>query len=151
MSRRYGSSKPTLTLLTVWAWSQEHAKKAAEGNADLTPKQKPPVKNLPRTAGVAGGGGRKGSRTCRIPPVWWGGAGKAQRQTNHREGNVVRRALVDMEGNTGVNTREKSCEKTSAGQRHGGGSDEVTTNTRDGRWQHLQPREGGEVFSRKTK
>ena len=33
---------------------------------------KPPIKNLPRTAGVAGGG-RKGSRTSGIPPVWRGG------------------------------------------------------------------------------
>ena len=53
---------------------------------------------------------------------------------------MARRALVDMEGNTGANTREKSCEKSPAGHRHGGGLDEETTNIRDGRWQHLQPR-----------
>ena len=86
------------------------------------------------------GGGRKGSRTCRMPPVWRGGARKALRQTNHRKGTMARRALVDMEGNTGANTREKSCEKPPAGHRHGGGLDEEKTNTRDGRWQHPQPR-----------
>ena len=31
------------------------------------------MKNLPRAAGVAWGGGRKGSRTCRISPVWRAG------------------------------------------------------------------------------
>ena len=51
-----------------------------------------------------------------------------------------------MEGNTGPNTREKSCEKPPAGNRHGAGLNEETTNTRDGRWQHLQPRYGGEVL-----
>ena len=55
-----------------------------------------------------------------------------------------------MEGNTGANTREKSCEKPPAGDRHGGGLDEETTITRDGRWQHLQLRQGGKVFSRKN-
>ena len=77
------------------------------------------------------------------------GAGKARRQTNHRKGTMARRALVDMEGNTGANTREKSCEKPPAGHRHGGGLDEETTNTRDGRWPHLQPREGGECLAEK--
>ena len=72
MSRRFGSSKPTLTPLTAWLWSQEHAKKAVEGNADPTTRQKPPIKNLSRTAGVAEGGS-KGSRTCRKPPAWRGG------------------------------------------------------------------------------
>ena len=56
---------------------------------------------------------------------------------------MARRALFHMEGNTGVNTREKSCEKPPAGHRHVEGLDEEKTNTRDGRWQHLQPREGG--------
>ena len=67
------------------------------------------------------------SKTCRVPPVWrggaekalepvacrrcgGGGAGKALRQTNHRKGTMARRALVDMEGNTDANRREKSCE-----------------------------------------
>ena len=40
--------------------------------------------------------------------------------------------------------------KPPAGHRHGGGLEEETINTRHGRWQHRQPREGGEVFSRKT-
>ena len=30
-----------------------------------------------------------------------------------------------MEGNTGANTREKSCEKPPAGHRHGGGLDVI--------------------------
>ena len=94
------------------------------------------------------GGGRKGSRTCRISPVWRGEAGKALRQTNHRKGTMTRRALVDMEGNTGANTREKSCQNPPAGHRHGG-LDEETTNTRDGRWHHLQPREGGKYSAEK--
>ena len=98
------------------------------------------------------------SKTRRVPPVWRGGAEKALetvtyrrcggggktekalRQTNHRKGTMARRALVDMEGNTGTNTKKKSCEKPPAGHRHGGGLDEETTNTRDGRWKHLQPR-----------
>ena len=42
-----------------------------EENADSTTRQKSPIKNLLRATGVAGGG-RKGSRTCRIPPVWRG-------------------------------------------------------------------------------
>ena len=41
-----------------------------------TLQQGKPIKNLPRTAGVAGGGGRKGSRTCRILPIWRGGGRK---------------------------------------------------------------------------
>ena len=125
-------------------------RKSAERNADPTTRQKSPIKNLPRAAGVAGGG-RKDSRTCRIPPVWWGGAEKALRQTNHRKGTMARRALVDMEGNTGANTSEKSYEKPPAGHRHGGGLVEETTNTRDGRWQHLQPREGGKCLVETTK
>ena len=141
----------THTLLTVWLCSQEHAKKrrkAVEGNADPTTRKRPPIKNLPRTAGVAGGG-RKGPRTCRIPRVSQGGAGKALRQTNHRKGTMARRALVDLEGNTGANARENSCEKPPAGHRHGGGLDEETTNTRDGRWSHLQLSEGGKCLTEK--
>ena len=90
------------------------------------------------------GGGRKGSRTCRIPPVWWGGTGKALWRTNHRKGTMTMQAVVDMEGNTGASTREKSCEKPPPGHRHGWGLDEEATNTRDDRLPHLQPRERGE-------
>ena len=63
-------------------------------------------------------------KTCRVPPVWRGAAepaaycrcgggeaGEARRQTNHRKRTMARRALVDMEGNTGANTRDKSCLK----------------------------------------
>ena len=111
-------------------------------------------KHAPKTCRVPPvwrGRGTKGSRTCRIPPVWRGGAGKALRQTNHRKGTMARRALVDVEGNTGANTREKSCEKPPAGHRHGGRLDEETTNTQDGRWPHTQPRGGGECSAEKTK
>ena len=81
-------------------------------------------------------------KTCRVPPVWrggaekalepaayrrcgGGGAGKVLQQNNHRKGTMTRRALVDMEGNTSANTREKSCEKPPASHRHGGGVDEI--------------------------
>ena len=47
-------------------------RKAVEGNADPTTRQTSPIKNLPHATGVAGAG-RKGSRTCRRPPVWRGG------------------------------------------------------------------------------
>ena len=80
------------------------------------------------------------STTCRVPPVWRAGAEKALRQTSHRKGTMARRALVDMKGNTGASAREKSCNKPPAGHRQGEGLDEETTNTRNGRWQHLQPR-----------
>ena len=43
---------------------------------------------------------------------------------------MARRSLVDMEGSTGANTREKSCEKPPAGHRHGGRLDEETPTTR---------------------
>ena len=106
MSRRCGSSKPTPTPLTVWLdGARNTRRKAVEGNEDPTTRQKPPIKELPRTAGVSRGG-RKGSRTCRIPLEWRGGAGKALRQTNHRKGTMARRAQVDMEGNTGAKSRE---------------------------------------------
>ena len=62
---------------------------------------------------------------------------------------MARRALVDMEGNTAANKREKSCQKPPAGRRNGVGLDEETTNTRDGRWQHLQPREGRKYLAGK--
>ena len=72
------------------------------------------------------------SNTCRMPPVWRGGAEKALEPAACRrcgeggekrlygkptteKGTMARRAPVDMEGNTGANTREKSCEKPPAG------------------------------------
>ena len=106
------------------------------------------TRQKPAACRRCGGGGRKGARTCRIPPVWWGGGRKGSTANRSQK---RRYALVDMEGNTGANTREKSCEKPSAGHRHGGGLDEETTNTRDGRWQHLQPREGGKCLVEKSK
>ena len=39
---------------------------------------------------------------------------------------MARRALVDMEGNTGADTREKSCAKPPVGHHQGGGLDEET-------------------------
>ena len=100
--------------------------------------------------------------TCCVLPVWrggaekalkpaayrrcgGGGAGKALRQTNHRKGTMAWRALVDMDGNTGANTREKPCEKPPAGHRQGGGLDEETTNTRDGSGNTYSPARGGSV------
>ena len=56
-----------------------------------------------------------------------------------------------MEGNTGASTRDKSCEKILAGHWRGGGLNEETTSTRDGRWQHLQPREGERCLVEKNK
>ena len=44
-----------------------------------------------------------------------------------------------MEGNTGANAREKSCEKPPAGHRHGERFDEETTTTRG--------MEGGNTYS----
>ena len=96
------------------------------------------------------GGGRKGSRTCRIPPVWGGGAGKALRQTNHRKGTMARRALVDMEGNTGANTREKSCEKPPAGHRHSGGFDGDFWDFICFRKRQIPGMEGGNTYSPAT-
>ena len=60
------------------------------------------MKHLPRTAG---------------------GAEKVPRQTNHIKDTMARRVLVDMEGNTGDNTKEKSCRSPLAGHRYGGGMD----------------------------
>ena len=90
---------------------------------------KPPLENLPYTAGVAGGG-----------------AEKALRQTNHRKGTRARRTLADRKGNTAANTREKSQKKSL-----GGGFNQETTNTRNGRWPHLQPREGGKCLAEKNR
>ena len=81
-----------------------------EINADPWTRQTSPKKSLPCVAGVAGGGGREGSRTLCMPPVWRGGAEKALRQTHHSKGTMARRALVDMEGNTDAN-RGKSHAK----------------------------------------
>ena len=63
-------------------------------------QDKPPIENLPRTAGVAEGEDIK-----------------SLRQTNRRKGSMARQALVEMKGNTGAynNTRENSCLKTPAG------------------------------------
>ena len=83
---------------------------------------------MPHTAGVAGGG-QKGLYGKPIT----------------EKGTMARQALVDMEGNTGANTREKSCQQSAAGHWHRVGLDEETTNTRDERRHHLQPCEGGSV------
>ena len=69
--------------------------------------------------------GGKGAEKALEPAAYrrcgGGGAGKALRQTNHRKGTMARRVIVDMEGNTGANTRENSFQKPPAGHRHGGG------------------------------
>ena len=60
MSRRCGSLKPTPTPLSVWLWSQEHAKKSSRkksrpyGKAIVTHQK-------PAACRRCGGGGRKGS------------------------------------------------------------------------------------------
>ena len=89
------------------------------------------------------------STTCRVPPVLRGGAEKALRQTYHRHGTMARRALVDMEGNTGANTREKPCDKTSRGPSAWRGV--RRGNDKYPGWQVATPTAplGGEVFSRK--
>ena len=51
-----------------------------------------------------------------------------------------------MEGNTDANAREKSCQKSPPDHR---GLDKETTNTRDRKWQQLQPREGGKCLAEK--
>ena len=109
------------------------------------------------------------STPCRVPPVWRGGGaekalepaayhrcgGGGQKRLygkpNTEKGTMARRTLVDMEGNTGANTREKSYQKPPAGHRHGGGLGEDTTNTRDERWRHLQLREEGKSLAKKRK
>ena len=47
--------------------------KHLEETQSLQQDKSHPIKRLTRTAG---GGGRKGSRTCRMPPVWRGGEGR---------------------------------------------------------------------------
>ena len=113
----------------------------------LQQDQSHPIKSLTRTAG---GGGRKGFRTCRITPVWRGGVGKALRQTNRRKGTMARRALVDMEGNTGANTREKSCENLPRAIAWRGVR---RRNDKYPGWKvaALTAPRGGEAFSRKNK
>ena len=63
MSRRCGSSKPTPTPLNGLAMYPGNTRRKVriEGNADIIMRQ-PTVKNLPRTASVAGGVRRK--RRC---------------------------------------------------------------------------------------
>ena len=57
------------------------------------PQRKPPIK-----------------KNCRVRPVWRGGrTEKDLRQKKHRKGIMARQTLVEMKGNTGANTREKSC------------------------------------------
>ena len=94
------------------------------------------------------GGGRAEKALEPVACRRCGGGGRKRSTANQSQ---KRRALVDMEGNTGAKTREKSCEKPPTGHQHGGGLDEETTNTRDGRWQHLQPRYGGKCLVEKTK
>ena len=118
MSRRCGSSKPTSTPHT-------------SNRLGMEPRTRE-EKQLKETQTLQQGKSHV-SKPCRMPPVWRGGAGKALRQTNDRKGAMARRALVDMEGNTKANKREKSCEKLPAGHRQGREFDEQTTNTRDGR------------------
>ena len=71
-------------------------KKAVEG--DAVPD--PPIKNLPRTAGVAWGGEDKKGATANKP-----------QKRHYGKANP----LVEMKGSTGANAREKlSCQKPPA-------------------------------------
>ena len=67
---------------------------------------KPPIKNLSRTAGVAGGGDRKGSTARTTDTALW-------------QGKPL--SIGKRKGNTGADTREKACQKPSADHWHGGG------------------------------
>ena len=90
--------------------------RALEGNADPTTRQS--THQNPAAFHRCGGGV---------------GGEKALRQTNHRKGTMARQTLVEAKGNTGANTRERSCQKPPADHWHDGGLDEETTNTRNGR------------------
>ena len=66
-------------------------RKAVERNADPTTRQKSPIENLPRAAGMAGGA-EKALEPAAYHRCGGGGVEKALRQTNQREGTVARRA-----------------------------------------------------------
>ena len=90
---------------------------------------KPPIQNLSRTAGVAGGGGQKrlyGKQTTE-KALWQG------------------RPLSKGRG-TQVLIRGRITQKESRGPLAWRGLDEETTNTLNGRSHHLQPREGEECL-----
>ena len=112
--------KPTPTPLNGLAMKPGKREQKQLKETQTLQQDKPPINNLPRTAGVAVGGGLKmphGKQSIK----------KALWQSKAKQ------ALVKVKGNTGANTRDKSWQKTPSDHWQGGGLDEETTNTRNGR------------------
>ena len=93
MSRRCGSSKPIPTSNGLAMKPGKREEKQLNETQTLQ-QGKPPIKNLSRTAGVAGGGNRK-----------------ALRPTNHRKGTMARQTFVERKGNTGNKIQGRSHAK----------------------------------------
>ena len=109
------------------------------------------------------------SKTCRVPPVWrgggaenalepaacrrCGGGGQERLYGKPTTAKVLWRGKPSSiwRGTQALTQGRSHAKKPPAGYRHGGGLDEETTNTGDGRWPHLQPREGGECLAEKIK
>ena len=106
------------------------------------------------------------SKTCRVPPVWRGGAKKALEPAAYRRfGGGGEERLYGKRTTGKILCRGepssiwRGTQALTQGRSHAknlpraigmaGGLDEETTNTRDGRWQHLQPREGGKCIVKK--
>ena len=128
MSRRCGSLKPTPTPLNGLSMKPEKREEMQLEGTQTLQHGKPPIKNLPRTAGVAGCGG-------------WGGkkGSTANKPQKRHPGKAKPRRCVEVKGNTGANSREESCQKPPADHWHGGGLDEATTNTRYPEWKVTPP------------
>ena len=135
MSRRCGSSKPTLTRLNGLAMKPgKTRRKAIEGNAD-TLIRRSTVKNPPRTASVAGGARRNGAMI---------------RQTTVK--NLPRTASVagggetkksELKENAGATTKETNV-KTLPQAIIVAGVETKRRNQREmERWHNPQSREGG--------
>ena len=117
-------------------------RKAVEENADHIKRQAPPIFKLPRTAGVVG---RREKALEPAAKCGCGGGGQERLygKPNTEKGTLVRRALSSIWRATQALTQEKRHAKTfprAIGT--AGGSVEKTTNNRDERWSHFQPREG---------
>ena len=115
MSRRCGSSKPTPTPLTVWLRSQEHAKKSIRRKRRPYNKAKATHQKPAAYRWCGAGGSEKALEPAAYRRCGRGGQERLYGKPTTKKGTVARRALVDMDGNTGANTREKSCKKNSRG------------------------------------
>ena len=150
MSRRCGSSKPTPTPLTVWRWSQEHAKKSSGRkrrpyNEAKVTHQKPAAYRR-----CDGGGAEKALEPAAYRRYGGGGAGKALRQNNHRKGTMARRGSSIWREHRRKHKGEV-MRKTSRGPSAWRGA--RRRNDKYAGWKvaaSTAPR-GGEVFSRKNK